>query len=144
MSLEEVKSLVDRVSRGILGGQSIEVMDVPLGSFPGATEIRKGDAAPDGHITVYSAAAAAAAAESEIDVLRAVSQESGSAAAIKTFKNTELGATWLEEGEAPDWQRLIERREDYRIGSVALGGLLLVAGAGAGPCLLTRDSLSDQ
>ena len=139
MSLEEVKSLVDRVSRGILGGQSIEVMDVPLGSFPGATEIRKGDAAPDGHITVYSAAA-----ESEIDVLRAVSQESGSAAAIKTFKNTELGETWLEEGEAPDWQRLIERREDYRIGSVALGGLLLVAGAGAGPCLLTRDSLSDQ
>ena len=59
----------------------------------------------------------------------AVSKESGSAAAIKTFKNTELGETWLEEGETPDWQRLIERREDYRIGSVALGGLLLVAGA---------------
>jgi phage terminase large subunit GpA-like protein len=59
----------------------------------------------------------------------AVSKESGSAAAIKTFKNTELGETWLEEGEAPDWQRLIERREDYRVGSVALGGLLLVAGA---------------
>ena len=59
----------------------------------------------------------------------AVSKESGSAAAIKTFKNTELGETWLEEGEAPDWQRLIERREDYRIGSVALGGLLLVGGA---------------
>ena len=59
----------------------------------------------------------------------AVSKESGSAAAIKTFKNTELGETWLEEGEAPDWQRLIERREDYRIGTVPKGGLLLVAGA---------------
>ena len=35
----------------------------------------------------------------------AVSKESGSAAAIKTFKNTELGETWVEEGEAPDWQR---------------------------------------
>ncbi len=59
----------------------------------------------------------------------AVSKESGSAAAIKTFKNTELGETWVEEGEAPDWQRLIERREDYRIGTVPMGGLLLVGGA---------------
>jgi phage terminase large subunit GpA-like protein len=55
----------------------------------------------------------------------AVSKESGSAAAIKTFKNTELGETWLEEGEAPDWQRLIERREDYRIGSVCTGCLAI-------------------
>jgi hypothetical protein len=31
-------------------------------------------------------------------------QESGSAAAIKTFKNTEPGETRVEEGEAPDWQ----------------------------------------
>ena len=59
----------------------------------------------------------------------AVSKESGSAAAVKTFKNTELGETWVEEGEAPDWQRLVERREAYRIGSVPAGGLLLVAGA---------------
>jgi len=59
----------------------------------------------------------------------AVSKESGSAAAIKTFKNTELGETWVEEGEAPDWQRLVERREDYRIGAVPNGGLLLVGGA---------------
>ena len=59
----------------------------------------------------------------------AVSKKSGSAAAIKTFKNTELGETWVEEGEAPDWQRLIERREDYRMGTVPLGGLLLVGGA---------------
>src|SRR5574337_778226 len=40
----------------------------------------------------------------------AVNKESGSAAAIKTFKNTELGETWVEEGEAPDWQRLVEHR----------------------------------
>ena len=59
----------------------------------------------------------------------AVSKESGSAAAIKTFKNTELGETWVEEGEAPDWQRLVERREDYRIGNIPEGGLLLVGGA---------------
>ncbi|PPD34046.1 MAG: terminase [Methylomonas sp.] len=59
----------------------------------------------------------------------AINKESGSASAIKTFKNTELGETWVEEGEAPDWQRLIERREDYKIGSVPGGGLLLVGGA---------------
>lgn len=59
----------------------------------------------------------------------AVNKESGSAAAIKTFKNTELGETWVEEGEAPDWQRLIERREDYPLGSIPTGGLLLVGGA---------------
>ncbi|EKM6406020.1 phage terminase large subunit family protein [Pseudomonas aeruginosa] len=59
----------------------------------------------------------------------AVSKETGSSAAIKTFKNTELGETWVEEGEAPDWQRLLERREDYDIGSIPAGGLLLVGGA---------------
>ena len=59
----------------------------------------------------------------------AVSKESGSTSAIKTFKNTELGETWVEEGEAPDWQRLIERREDYAVGTVPPGGLLLVGGA---------------
>ena len=59
----------------------------------------------------------------------AISKEAGSAAAIKTFKNTELGETWVEEGEAPDWQRLLERREDYRIGTVPVDGLLLTAGA---------------
>ncbi|MBL0143846.1 MAG: phage terminase large subunit family protein [Betaproteobacteria bacterium] len=59
----------------------------------------------------------------------AVNKETGSAAAIKTFKNTELGESWVEEGEAPDWQRLIERREDYPPGTVPAGGLLLVGGA---------------
>ena len=59
----------------------------------------------------------------------AIAKETGSASAIKTFKNTELGETWVEEGEAPDWQRLLERREDYPMGTVPLGGLLLVGGA---------------
>jgi phage terminase large subunit GpA-like protein len=59
----------------------------------------------------------------------AISKEAGSAAAIKTFKNTELGETWVEEGEAPDWQRLLERREDYQTGTIPVGGLLLTAGA---------------
>jgi phage terminase large subunit GpA-like protein len=48
--------------------------------------------------------------------------------AIKTFKNTVLGETWQESGEAPDWQRLYDRREEWEPGTVAGGGLLLTAG----------------
>ena len=59
----------------------------------------------------------------------AARSERKSALAIKTFKNTELGETWVEEGEAPEWQRLLERREGYRLGTVPAGGLLLTAGA---------------
>jgi phage terminase large subunit GpA-like protein len=49
--------------------------------------------------------------------------------AIKTFKNTVLGETWQERGEAPDWQRLYDRREDWPPGTVPAGGLFLTAGA---------------
>jgi phage terminase large subunit GpA-like protein len=40
-----------------------------------------------------------------------------------------LGETWIETGEAPDWQRLYERRESWQIGTVPKGGLFLTAGA---------------
>jgi len=60
---------------------------------------------------------------------KATRAEGRSVAMVKTFKNHELGETWVEEGEAPDWQRLLERREDYPIGTVPAGGLLLTAGA---------------
>jgi len=53
----------------------------------------------------------------------------GSDAAIKSVKNTDLGETWVETGEAPDWTRLYDRREDYRVGSVPSGGLFITAGA---------------
>jgi phage terminase large subunit GpA-like protein len=58
----------------------------------------------------------------------ASSKESGSIAAIKTFKNTELGETFVEHGDAPEWERLLERTEDYPIGIVPDGGFLLCAG----------------
>lgn len=53
----------------------------------------------------------------------------GKDAELKTLKNTVLGETWQEKGEAPDWQRLYERREDWNMGTVPMGALLLTAGA---------------
>jgi phage terminase large subunit GpA-like protein len=53
----------------------------------------------------------------------------GSDEAIKAFRNTILGETWVETGEAPDWQRLYDRREHRKPGTVPMGGLFLSAGA---------------
>lgn len=47
---------------------------------------------------------------------------------LRTFVNTWLGETWKEKGEAPDWQRLYQRREMYEIGTVPAGSLLLTCG----------------
>lgn len=48
---------------------------------------------------------------------------------LKTFVNTVLAETWKEKGEAPEWERLFDRREPYAFGSVPAGGLFLTAGA---------------
>jgi len=53
----------------------------------------------------------------------------GNDEAMKGFKNSVLGETWVENGEAPDWQILCERREPYRLGTVCKNGLFLTAGA---------------
>jgi phage terminase large subunit GpA-like protein len=47
---------------------------------------------------------------------------------MKVYVNTIEARTWTESGEAPEWQRLYDRREDYRIGEVPEGGLFLTAG----------------
>jgi phage terminase large subunit GpA-like protein len=49
-------------------------------------------------------------------------------ALLQVFVNTVLGETWALQGEAPEWQRLYDRREDYKIGVVPKGGLFLTAG----------------
>jgi phage terminase large subunit GpA-like protein len=46
----------------------------------------------------------------------------------RTFKNTLLGEVWQEKGEAPDWERVYERREDWRLGTAPEGVLVLTAG----------------
>lgn len=47
---------------------------------------------------------------------------------LKTWTNTKLAETWQERGEAPEWERLFDRREGYAIGRVPRGGLVLTAG----------------
>jgi len=45
---------------------------------------------------------------------------------LKTFVNTVLGETWREKGEAPEWERLYNRREEYEIGSVPSDRVVLL------------------
>lgn len=44
------------------------------------------------------------------------------------FYNTILGETFEAENDAPEWQRLYEQRETYKIGVIPYGGLFLTAG----------------
>jgi phage terminase large subunit GpA-like protein len=47
---------------------------------------------------------------------------------LKTFVNTVLGETWLEQGTAPEWEILYERSGTHKAGHAPLGVLFLVAG----------------
>jgi len=47
---------------------------------------------------------------------------------LKTFINTQLAETWKEKGEAPEWKRLYDRREEYPHNIIPMRGLMLTAG----------------
>lgn len=47
---------------------------------------------------------------------------------LKTFLNTQLAETWIEKGEAPDSQRLYERREEYSTNELPDGVVFLTSG----------------
>lgn len=47
---------------------------------------------------------------------------------LRTVVNTTLGETWVEKGEAPEWERLYQRREPYAIGAVPNGVIVLTCG----------------
>lgn len=47
---------------------------------------------------------------------------------LKTWVNTVRGESWTDRGEAPDWQRLYDRREKFPLGTVPAGGLFLTCG----------------
>ncbi len=62
-------------------------------------------------------------------IARAWEAAQGNDAALKTVKNTILGEVWQESGEAPDWERLYERRERWELGTAPADALFLTAGA---------------
>lgn len=47
---------------------------------------------------------------------------------LQTYINTVLGRTYKQTGEAPDWQRLVDKAESYQRGIIPAGALCLVAG----------------
>ncbi|UMY16648.1 phage terminase large subunit family protein [Methylobacterium organophilum] len=49
--------------------------------------------------------------------------------ALRTFFNTQLARTWKEGADAPEWQDVYARRDDYLSGTVSHGALILFAGA---------------
>jgi phage terminase large subunit GpA-like protein len=48
---------------------------------------------------------------------------------MRVARNTMLGETWVESGDAPEWQRLQDRREAYGGWDIPEQGLYLTAGA---------------
>jgi phage terminase large subunit GpA-like protein len=63
------------------------------------------------------------------DAAKQFEQAQKNPALLQVFVNTVLGETWTLLGEAPEWQKLYDRRESYKIGMVPRGGILLTAGA---------------
>ena len=53
----------------------------------------------------------------------------GSDDLMRVARNTMLGETWVESGDAPEWQRLQDRREAYGGWDIPEQGLYLTAGA---------------
>lgn len=47
---------------------------------------------------------------------------------LKAFVNTSLGECWEQKGDAPEWENLYERREQWKIGTVQEGAYFLTAG----------------
>jgi phage terminase large subunit GpA-like protein len=57
-------------------------------------------------------------------------------AKLKVWTNLDLGEAWEERGEAPDWDGLMKRAEDYRLGRVPTGALIIVIG-----CDVQKDGI---
>lgn len=55
-------------------------------------------------------------------------QKKDNAQDLQTFINTSLAENWVEKGDAPEWEILLARREEYPIETVPIGGLFLTAG----------------
>ena len=67
------------------------------------------------------------------DAAKAFEQAQKNPSLLQVFVNTVLGETWAQQGEAPDWQRLYDRREFYPLKSIPMSRLFLTAGVDVHP-----------
>lgn len=63
-----------------------------------------------------------------VDLVRKFLEAKDDPALLQVFVNLYLADTWKEKAEVPDWNRLMDRREPYEIGTVPRGGVFLTAG----------------
>lgn len=83
---------------------------------------------PDGKYPGFRVNALVSPVRSWADIVQDFIQAQGKPSLMKVFHNTVLAETWQERGEAPDWEKLLARRESWPVGTVPAGGLLLTAG----------------
>jgi phage terminase large subunit GpA-like protein len=60
-------------------------------------------------------------------VVMAFGSSRGNSELLKVFVNTILGESWQDIGEAPDWEKLRDRAEEYQIGTCPEGVCVLTA-----------------
>jgi phage terminase large subunit GpA-like protein len=90
----------------------------------------RGDKPFKGHASfhIWSAYSYAPNATWEHIVAEFIAAKAEGPEALRTFVNTALGETWVEKGEAPDWQRVYQRRESYPISTIPEKPVLVTAG----------------
>lgn len=97
---EETNSWLKRPVNGIIAGFSISALYAPIGLGVTWGEIAK---------------------------LREAAKKDENAA--RTYTNLVLGESFEEKNEAPQWERLYELRENYKIGTLPVGAYMLVGSA---------------
>lgn len=60
------------------------------------------------------------------DIAREWEQAQGDTSKLKSFKNTRLGETWYDSQELVDWERVHERRENWKVGTLPRGVSILI------------------
>jgi phage terminase large subunit GpA-like protein len=63
-----------------------------------------------------------------VELAKEFSDAQGNPESLKAFYNTRMAETWKERGEQPDWERVYERREKYKIATIPKGALLTTCG----------------
>ena len=62
------------------------------------------------------------------EIVRAFEDAKNRPDKLRVWVNHDMGETYYEKGEAPEWRALYDKREPYKIGTVPDGGVFLTAG----------------